>query len=249
MPVTRKCARFRENDMHQIKESEAKPPNPIRRDAFQEPCARLAMVCVHVVTWSNKKGYKKLLDRYFRIRHDIYVKQRKWLEIARPIDIEIDAYDTENAIYLLALDDRARIIGGSRLVPTSQPHLLSEVFPMLVRGDLPRAADIFEWTRFFVIPSLRRRSQPSPIAGIILCGLLEAALELKIRQISVVCEAFWPERLRALGWTLTMLGDVLGHPDGAIVALLIDANRQALETTRRAYGISGSVLHYKRADN
>jgi hypothetical protein len=26
---------FRDNDMHQIKESEARPPNPVRRDALQ----------------------------------------------------------------------------------------------------------------------------------------------------------------------------------------------------------------------
>jgi acyl-homoserine lactone synthase len=200
------------------------------------------MVRLHIVTWSNRKRYKTLLEKYFQIRHDIYVKKRKWKAIARPIDIEIDAYDTEDAIYLLALDDSARIVGGSRLVPTLKPHLLSEVFPVLVRGAAPRAADIFEWTRFFVIPSLRRRGKPSPVAGVILCGLLEAGLRLRIRQISVVCEAFWPERLRALGWTVSVLGDVLDHPDGDIVALLIDANLAALESTRRAYGIRGSVL-------
>lgn len=205
------------------------------------------MVRLHIITWSNRKRYKKLLEQYFRIRHDIYVKQRKWMAIARPIDIEIDAYDTEHAIYLLALDDSTRIVGGSRLVPTLKPHLLSEVFPVLARGALPRAADIFEWTRFFVIPALRRRGKPSPVAGVILCGLLEAGLKLQIRQISVVCESFWPERLRALGWTVTVLGDVRDHPDGDIVALLIDANPEALESTRRAYGIRGSVLTHERA--
>ncbi|GLS33554.1 acyl-homoserine lactone synthase [Mesorhizobium albiziae] len=204
------------------------------------------MVRVHIVTWSNRMRYKRLLERHFRIRHDIYVKQRKWKALARPIDIEIDAYDTQHAIYLLALDDSARIVGGSRLVPTSEPHLMSEVFPALVRGKLPSAADIFEWTRFFVVPAMRRRGKPSPVAGFILCGLLEVALRLQIRQISVVCEAFWPERLRSLGWTLTELGDVLAHPDGDIVALLIDANWQALESTRRAYGIRGSVLADER---
>lgn len=206
------------------------------------------MVRLHIVTWSNRKRYKTLLERYFQIRHDIYVKQRKWRAIARPIDIEIDAYDTEDAIYLLALDDNRKIVGGSRLVPTLKPHLLSEVFPVLARGALPRAADIFEWTRFFVIPAARRRGKPSPVAGVLLCGLLEAGLKLQIRQISVVCEAFWPERLQALGWTMTVLGDVLNHPDGDIVALLIDTNRHALESTRQAYGIRGSVLTGERTD-
>ncbi|TRC75243.1 GNAT family N-acetyltransferase [Mesorhizobium sp. WSM4307] len=200
------------------------------------------MVRIHLVTWSNRKHYRKLLERYFRIRYDIYVRQRQWRAVARPINIEIDAFDNEHALYLLALDTNGKIVGGSRLVPTLEPHLMSEVFPGLAGGTPPRAAEIFEWTRFFVIPSLRTQGASSPVAGVVLCGLLEAALRLGIRQISVVCEAFWPKRLRALGWTLTELGEVLEHPDGDIVALLIDVTLQAIQATRRAYSISGAIL-------
>jgi hypothetical protein len=35
MHVARKCPRFRDNDMHQIKESEARPPNPVRARRFR----------------------------------------------------------------------------------------------------------------------------------------------------------------------------------------------------------------------
>ena len=200
------------------------------------------MVRIHLVTWDNRKHYRKVLERYFRIRYDIYVKQRRWRAVARPINIEIDAFDNEHTLYVLALDTNGRIVGGSRLVPTLEPHLMSEVFPVLAGGRPPRAAEIYEWTRFFVVPSLRTHGTPSPIAGLVLCGLLEVAQRLGIRQISVVCETFWPKRLRALGWTLTELGDVLEHPDGDIIALLIDVAPEAVEQTRRAYGISGVIL-------
>ncbi|BCG86663.1 isovaleryl-homoserine lactone synthase [Mesorhizobium sp. 113-3-9] len=200
------------------------------------------MVRMHLVTWDNRKHYRKVLERYFRIRYDIYVKQRRWRAVGRPINIEIDAFDNEHAIYVLALDTNGRIVGGSRLVPTLQPHLMSEVFPVLAGGRPPRAAEIFEWTRFFVVPSRRTQGASSPIAGFVLCGLLETAQSLGIRQISVVCETFWPKRLRALGWTLTELGEVLEHPDGDIIALLIDVTPEAVEQTRRAYGISGVIL-------
>ncbi|MBZ9956419.1 MULTISPECIES: acyl-homoserine-lactone synthase [unclassified Mesorhizobium] len=203
------------------------------------------MVRIHLVTWDNRKHYRKVLERYFRIRYEIYVKQRRWRAVARPINIEIDAFDNEHTLYVLALDINGKIVGGSRLVPTLEPHLMSEVFPVLAGGRPPRAAEIFEWTRFFVVPSLRTHGTPSPIAGLVLCGLLEVAQRLGIRQISVVCETFWPKRLRALGWTLTELGDVLGHPDGDIIGLLIDVTPEAVEQTRRAYGISGVIL----ADN
>jgi hypothetical protein len=73
--------------------------------------------------------------------------------------------------------------------------------------------------------------------------LLEASLKLDISQLSVVCEAFWPERLRSLGWSVTELGGVLDHPDGKIVALLVQVTANALSSTRTAYGIDNvSVL-------
>ena len=138
------------------------------------------MVRMHLVTWDNRKHYRKVLERYFRIRYEIYVKQRRWRAVARPINIEIDAFDNEHALYVLALDTNGKIVGGSRLVPTLQPHLMSEVFPGLAGGRPPRAAEIFEWTRFFVVPSLRTQGASSPVAGFVLCGLLEAAQSLGI---------------------------------------------------------------------
>jgi acyl-homoserine lactone synthase len=162
--------------------------------------------------------------------------------VERPINIELDAFDTEHAIDLMAMDSVGKIVGGSRLVPTLQPHLLSDVFPGLAPNGPPRAADIFEWTRFFISPALRSHGGSSPVAGVVLCGLLEAAQKLGIHQISVVCESFWPKRLRALGWSITELGDVLQHEDGDIVALLIDVTAEAIESTRHAYGIQEPVL-------
>ena len=200
------------------------------------------MVRIQVVTWANKKQHRNLLERYFRIRYDIYVKQRQWRAVARPINIEMDAFDTEHAVYVLALDSVGKIVGGSRLVPTLQPHLLSNVFPGLAPAGPPRAQDIFEWTRFFISPALRTRGGSSPVAGAVLCGLLEIALKLGIRQISVVCESFWPKRLRALGWSIAELGEVLRHEDGDIIALLIDVTPEAIASTRHAYGIHGPIL-------
>ncbi len=200
------------------------------------------MVRIQMVTWANRRQYRVVLERYFRIRYDIYVKRRQWRAVARPINIEMDAFDTEHAVYLLALDSVGKIVGGSRLVPTLQPHLLGDVFPGLAPAGTPRAQDIFEWTRFFISPALRSRGRSSPIAGVVLCGVLEGARKLGIRQISVVCESFWPKRLRALGWSVAELGDVLQHEDGDIIALLIDVTPEAIASTRRAYGIREPVL-------
>lgn len=200
------------------------------------------MALIHVVTWANRAQYRLKLERYFRIRYDIYVKRRQWRALARPVNIEMDAFDTEHAVYLLALNSIGKIVGGSRLLPTLQPHLLGSVFPELAPAGPPRAPDIFEWTRFFISPALRGSGRSSPVAGIVLCGVLEVARKLGIRQISVVCESYWLKRLRAFGWSIAELGDVLHHEHGDIIALLIDVTPEAIASTRRAYGIRGPIL-------
>lgn len=196
-----------------------------------------------IVDWSNKALYHKQLERHFRLRHEIYVVERKCRAIARPIDIEMDAFDTEHTVYLLALDSAGDVIGGSRLIPTMKPHLLGDVFSQLANGMPPRAPDIHEWTRFFIAFPHRTASKSARLAGEVLCGLLEACLRLGSRKISVVCEAFWPGRLRTLGWKVEVLGERLQREDCEIVGALIEVSQAALESTKHFYGIEGSVLH------
>jgi acyl-homoserine lactone synthase len=67
-------------------------------------------------------------------------------------------------------------------------------------------------------------------------------MRLGIGQLSVVCEAFWPARLGQLGWSVTQLGQALDHPDGKILALLIQISEKALESTRAAYGLDDASV-------
>jgi len=62
---------------------------------------------IHVVRKDNRHLYENYFDPYFRLRHDIYVKQRKWMALDRPDGREIDQFDTEDAVYLFCIDGGA----------------------------------------------------------------------------------------------------------------------------------------------
>jgi acyl-homoserine lactone synthase len=85
---------------------------------------------IHVISAVNRHRYEDVLDQHFRMRHEIFVEERKWEALRKPDGREIDAYDNEDAIYLLALENR-RVLGGCRLHPTTKPTMMSEVFPHL----------------------------------------------------------------------------------------------------------------------
>jgi acyl-homoserine lactone synthase len=99
---------------------------------------------VHVITDANKAAYAAELDQLFRIRHRIYVEEKKWRE---PSDDgrETDQFDTKHAIYLVGIRN-GQIIAGSRFIPTTELHLLREVFPHLcTRNGVVRDSAVFEW--------------------------------------------------------------------------------------------------------
>jgi acyl-homoserine lactone synthase len=205
------------------------------------------MIKIHTIHSGNRHLYDAEIEQHHRIRHDIYVGERKWMDLERPDGREIDQFDTDRAVYLLALEPGQSVVAGSRLVPTTEPHLLSEVFPELANfKGVPCAPDIYEWTRIFVVPAKRESHRLCRAAGIVYCGILEFCLGRGVRQISVVCEAYWIPRLLALGWNPTLLGEPIVKDGMTIVGITCDMTEEALLQTRVAYEIAGSVMAPRR---
>jgi acyl-homoserine lactone synthase len=179
---------------------------------------------------------------HFRLRHEVYVVERNWKDLARPDGLERDQFDNQDATYILATDN-GQVIGGSRLVPTTQPHLLSEVFPYLasVRG-LPRAIDIYEWTRMFVIKSRREgRTMGGQARGVVICGVLEYCLDSGIASLTALIEMFWLPLFHSMGWKLTPLGLPELINDEWSIAVEMAINDDTLASTRAFHGIAGRV--------
>lgn len=199
---------------------------------------------LHVVTADNRPEYVKQVEESYRIRHRIYVGERGWKDLARPDGREVDQFDNEDAIYLLALDENSRrVVGGSRLIPTMKPHLLADVFPQLATAKpVPRAPDIFEWTRFYVIPERREPHAVSDVACTIMCGVQEFCLESGITRLSIVTEPFWIPRFLHLGWEPMPLGLPIHWQELDVVGITVEISERALRQTRRLRGIAGSVL-------
>jgi acyl-homoserine lactone synthase len=198
------------------------------------------MIDVHVVASNNRDLYGPELDSFFAWRHRIYVGERGWRDPS-PDERERDQFDTEAAVYLLALED-GELVAGSRLIPTSEPHLLSEVFPQLgsVRG-LPREPDVAEWTRMFVVPSRRDRSARG-VTGQMCCAVMEYAYQEGLSELGGVQEIYHLGRWEEYGWRVRPLGlpEVI---DGSwSIAAYFAVDEEAVAGARRASGVDGSLL-------
>jgi N-acyl-L-homoserine lactone synthetase len=106
---------------------------------------------VAIVNSVNRSLYEAELEEMFRFRHQVAIGEMGWDLPHAEADREVDQFDTEHAIYFLDYDRRGKLLASARLVPTDQPHLISEVFPDYCDlEDCPHDPNILEVSRFLV---------------------------------------------------------------------------------------------------
>lgn len=204
----------------------------------------IAMVRIHVVNSGNRHLYEPLFDEYFRLRYDVYVKERGWKALDRRDGREIDQFDTAAATYLFALEGR-RLVGGIRIVPTTAPTLMSEVFPQLALHGPIRRPDVYELTRIFIIKE-RRGEQAAPrVEHLILCAVMEYGLAQGLSQYTVVMDAWWIRRLQENGWRITPLGLPVEIDGAMTVGVTADVTHAAVAEIRLKRGIEGPILEWR----
>lgn len=192
---------------------------------------------IHVVGVGNFDAYHHILEHHYLVRHRVFVDERGWQDLRRADGREIDAYDTERTVYLLAIEG-GRVVGGHRLMPTTGPHMLADVFPFLADFQVPSGPTIMEWSRFFIVPE--RRGGPTYFK--LMAAVQEYCLRRSITHVTAVVEAWWLAKFDKAGFTYRALGQpslIEGIPTSAI---LIDIRRDSLRRVMELGGLTESVL-------
>jgi acyl-homoserine lactone synthase len=202
------------------------------------------MIQIHVVNRDNRRFYDYLFDEYFRLRYEIYVKERGWKALERPDGRDIDQFDTDAAAYLFALEGN-RLVGGLRVVPTMQPTLMSDVFPQLALRGPMRRHDVAELTRIFIIKERRGEQTQPRVEHLILCAAMEYGVAQHYSQYTIVMEAWWIRRLQEQCWRITPLGLPVEIDGAATVGVTADVNSETVEGLRAKRGIEGSILVWR----
>ncbi|WP_243374047.1 acyl-homoserine-lactone synthase [Microvirga solisilvae] len=196
------------------------------------------MTSIKVIRGHQREKYADILDEYFRLRHEVFVEERGWKDLARPDKRDIDAYDNSNATYLIAVD-QDQVIGGLRLFPTTLPHMISEFFPFLLRnGEALTGPSILECTRYFVVKERRTGRTDCRL----LAAFQEYCLEEGVSEVTAVVEMWWLPRWQQAGFKVRPLGlpqMIEGQP---CIAAAIRISEESLHHVRRLAGLRSSFL-------
>ena len=149
---------------------------------------------------------RPLLDRAFRFRHEAFVEEAGWENLRRPDGREIDQFDTEDTIHVIATKG-GEVQAYSRLNPTMKPHVLSEIYPHLASRGLLRDESAWEWSRMGTSKAARNdgRGWNGPIGLLFRC-VSYAALINQLDTLVWQVHPVWITRASELGFDPEPLG-------------------------------------------
>lgn len=164
-----------------------------------------------------------------RYRHKVFVEKLGWkLQCENSLGLEYDQFDRDDTVYVVAQNSIQEIVGTARLLPTTQPYLLGEVFPQLLNGlRAPRSADIWELSRFaatdFSAPSSSALRQfSSPIAIDLLYASFKSASTRGAKRLITVSPPAVERLLRNAGITAHRAGSPMVIDGNPILAYWIN---------------------------
>ncbi len=204
---------------------------------------------IEVVTPDIAFLYRDKLDAMFALRHRVFHERLGW-DVNSRGGRERDVYDLHNPVYLLATDEHGTVHGTWRLLPTTGPYMLRDVFGD-VFADLDKPADPFVWeiSRFAVEPGPTgedRRGALNRLTSELFVGLVEWALLFGIREVVTVHDIRVARLLNHLGVQPKSSSDPHRIGETVAVAGRFEVSDQVLENIRAATGVTDSVLAAQR---
>jgi acyl-homoserine lactone synthase len=161
---------------------------------------------IHIVTAENEYHYRDEMEQAYRLRHKIFVEEMGWTDLAKPDGREIDQFDTKHAVHMLYIE-HGKVLGYQRLLPSTRPHLLSDVTPELCEVERPVGSHIWEGSRHCVAPGHREKGRfATPIAIALLTGMVEWGLENGITTTILEIEPLLLLRIVQLHFKMMPLG-------------------------------------------
>ena len=199
-----------------------------------------------LIEGSNASFFPKEIDAMFRNRAEIFGARLGW-EVVVEGGYERDVFDDTNPLYLVSVDPSTETYRGSlRLLPTTGPNMLRDVFPQLLDGDYIESATIWECSRICAIAGPDQSEQNgngvNHVLSELILGIGEVAVAAGLTQIAAVFDARMLRVLRTVGCR----PDIIGTPhligDVICYAALFDTGEGPLKAFRAATGIDDSVL-------
>jgi N-acyl-L-homoserine lactone synthetase len=186
-----------------------------------------------------------LLTAMYRLRRRVFKDRLDWT-VSISGDVELDAYDTLNPTYLLAMTDTNKVAGCVRLLPSTGPTMLVDTFPMLLGGKTPPSDQrILESSRFCVDTKLASELSERGLnraTFLLFAAMIETAQAAGADAIMTVTDTRMERILRRAGWSLDRIAPPQHLGNTMALAGFLPVSAEALIAMYRGAETAGPVI-------
>lgn len=192
--------------------------------------------------------YPTLMDRMFKLRKEVFSDQLGW-DVSVDGDYERDIYDQKMPAYLVWCDDdRKELYGSMRLMPTTGPTLLYDVFRRTFPNEVSLSAPgVWEGTRMCIDQETINAVYPTIEAGrafsLLFLALCECALDHGIHTMVSNYEPQMKLVYRRAGVKVQELGRADGYGKRPVCCGVFEVSEPVLETMRTKLAVSSTLYH------
>jgi N-acyl-L-homoserine lactone synthetase len=163
-----------------------------------------------VIEQYNAHEFSSLMDEMFRLRARVFHERLGW-DLQVVDGKERDKYDDLGPVYIIYADDETQKVKGSlRLLPTTGPTVLADIFSdTLPDAVYLSAPTIWECTRFCLetdISSNGRHREALIVSGVLIAALGDVAIRAGIESILGNFDSTMLRLYRRIGCEVEVLG-------------------------------------------
>lgn len=201
---------------------------------------------IRLIQGHESAYYPREMEAMFRARAAVFHRRLGWNVTVRK-GREIDGYDAEDPLYLVAIDDASGdIVGSARLLPTTGRATFGERCSELFEQPIDlSSATVWECARFCIHPaarssgSIRNATRVSFELNLAVC---ELGLRAGLTQIQTVYDQFVLKVYERAAWRPTLLARSTRIGKLPAYVGVWDVTQRTLAELRKASGIAHSVL-------
>ncbi len=202
---------------------------------------------IYVVDALNAAEYPELLEDMYRLRARVFHERLGW-EVVVKDGMERDCFDDLDPAHVISTDAAGRVVGCMRLLQTTGPHMLADIFAPLLDGEPPlRASTIWEATRFCVDTNVldrgRARNSISYVTSEVMIGAFEYGMSAGVTDAVAVIDPIMDRVMKRSGnGPYGYLGSPKQMGKVQALAALMDCSPERIARIREFAGIEHDVF-------
>jgi len=202
------------------------------------------------ISGNERALYPDLISQMHILRKEVFYDRLNW-EVEIEGSWEIDRFDDCDPLYILSLNELGRVQGSLRLLPTTGPNMLRDVFHCLLPADEHiESPTIWESSRFCV--SLkdqhgnRSLSNLNTVTAELIAAMGEVGVLAGLSNIVTVYDHFLRRIISRAGCDETLVGGPQDIGGVKTYAGMFQVDELDLEAFKNNWGIDGDLVHREK---